>query len=161
MDPHSSPRFYSQKSQELQSKATGKVLKGWLIACPLTAARMLELNERIAYHKIIQTGRLAERLGAGILGLGAFTSVVGDGGITVANSLDIPVTTGDAYTISIAIQAVRQAAALMEIDLASTTAAIVGATGAIGRVCAEYLANDVSRLYLNWPQRRQITEITN
>ncbi len=132
----------------IQSKATGKVLKGWLIACPLTAARMLELNERIAYYKIIQTGRLAERLGAGILGLGAFTSVVGDGGVTVANSLDIPVTTGDAYTISIAIQAVRKAAALMEIDLASATAAIVGATGAIGRVCAELLANDVSELYL-------------
>ena len=132
----------------ITSKSTGKVLKGWLIACPLTAARMLELNERIAYYKIIQTGRLAERLGADILGLGAFTSVVGDGGITVANALDIPVTTGDAYTISLAIEAVRKAARLMEIDLASATTAIVGATGAIGRVCAELLANDVSELYL-------------
>ena len=142
------PPVFLSEVQGIRSKATGKVLKGWLIACPLTAARMLELNERIAYYKIIQTGRLAERLGADILGLGAFTSVVGDGGITVANSLKIPVTTGDAYTISIAIQAVRKAAALMGIDLKSTTAAIVGATGAIGRVCAELLANDVSELYL-------------
>ena len=117
----------------ITSKSTGKVLKGWLIACPLTAARMLELNKQIAYRKIIQTGRLAERLGADILGLGAFTSVVGDGGITVANALDIPVTTGDAYTISVAVQAIRKAADCMQIDLSNSPAAIVGAAGAIGR----------------------------
>jgi predicted amino acid dehydrogenase len=142
------PPLLLSEVEGIQSKTTGKVLKGWLIACPLTAARMLELNERIAYYKIIQTGRLAERLDAGILGLGAFTSVVGDGGITVANALDIPVTTGDAYTISVAIQAVHKAAKLMEIDLANATTAIVGATGAIGRVCAELFANDVAELYL-------------
>jgi predicted amino acid dehydrogenase len=142
------PPVLLSEIEGIRSKATGKVLKGWLIACPLTASRMLELNERIAYYKIIQTGRLAERLGADILGLGAFTSVVGDGGVTVANALDIPVTTGDAYTISIAIQAVRKAAALMGIDLASSTTAIVGATGAIGKVCAELLANEVAELYL-------------
>jgi predicted amino acid dehydrogenase len=142
------PPLLLSEVEGITSKATGKVLKGWLIACPLTAARMLELNEHIAYYKIIQTGRLAERLGAGILGLGAFTSVVGDGGITIANALDIPVTTGDAYTISLAVQAVHKAAKLMEIDLANATTAIVGAAGAIGRVCAELLANEVSELYL-------------
>jgi fatty aldehyde-generating acyl-ACP reductase len=142
------PPLLLSEVEGIKSKANGKVLKGWLIACPLTAARMLELNERIAYYKIIQTGRLAERLGAGILGLGAFTSVVGDGGITIANALDIPVTTGDAYTISLAVQAVRKAAQLMEIDLAGSVAAIVGATGAIGRVCAQLLANDVAALHL-------------
>lgn len=142
------PPVLLSKVEGITSKATGKVLKGWLIACPLTAARMLELNERTAYRKIIQTGRLAERLGADILGLGAFTSVVGDGGLTVANALDVPVTTGDAYTISVAVQAIRKAADVMQIDLAKTSAAIVGATGAIGRVCTELLIDDVAQLYL-------------
>ncbi|HIE57932.1 MAG TPA: shikimate dehydrogenase [Anaerolineales bacterium] len=132
----------------ITSQATGKVLKGWLIACPLTAARMIELNERIAYYKIIQTGRLAERLGADILGLGAFTSVVGDGGISIANALDVPVTTGDAYTIAVAVQAIREAAALMEIDLRQNAVAIVGATGAIGRVCAQLMCNHSPELHL-------------
>jgi predicted amino acid dehydrogenase len=109
---------------------------------------MLELPERITYYKIIQTGRLAERLGADFLGLGAFTSVVGDGGITVAKSLDVPVTTGDAYTVSVAVQAIRVAAAELNIPIKRATAAVVGATGTIGRVCAELLANDVAELYL-------------
>jgi predicted amino acid dehydrogenase len=141
------------------SKSTGKVLKGWLIACPLTAARMLELDKRIAYRKIIQTGRLAERLGADILGLGAFTSVVGDGGITVANALDIPVTTGDAYTISVAVQATRKAASCMQIDIENNAAAIVGATGAIGRVCAELLAHDVPELHLFGRDEQKLREL--
>ena len=37
---------------------------------------------------------------------------------------------------------------LMEIPLGKATAAVVGATGAIGQVCAELLADDVERLYL-------------
>jgi predicted amino acid dehydrogenase len=109
---------------------------------------MLELPERVVYRKIIQTGHMAERLGARILGLGAFTSVIGDAGVTIARSLDIPVTTGDSYTISIAVQAIREAACLMDIPLHNATAAIVGASGAIGRVCADLLAEDVARLYL-------------
>ncbi len=153
------PPVLLSEIEGITSQATGKVLKGWLIACPLTAARMLELGERIVYYKIIQTGRLAERLGADILGLGAFTSVVGDGGITVAKSLDIPVTTGDAYTISVAIQAARKAAVWMEIDLANTSAAIVGATGAIGRVCAQLLANDVPELYLIGRDQEKLHEL--
>jgi fatty aldehyde-generating acyl-ACP reductase len=142
------PPVYISEIEGIRSTSTGKQIKGWFLACPLTPARMLQLPEKVVYRKIIQTGRLAEKLGADILGLGAFTSVVGDGGITVARHLDVPVTTGDAYTVAIAVQAVRQAAQAMEIDLENAAAAVVGATGAIGRVCAELLAGDVSRLIL-------------
>jgi predicted amino acid dehydrogenase len=109
---------------------------------------MMELPERTVYRKIIQTGRMAEKLGADILGLGAFTSVVGDAGVTIANALDVPVTTGDSYTVLVAVEAIREAACIMDIPLRSATAAVVGATGAIGQVCAELLADDVERLYL-------------
>ncbi len=108
----------------------------------------MELPDRTVYRKIIQTGHLAEKLGAQILGLGAFTSVVGDAGVTIANALDVPVTTGDSYTVTVAVDAIREAAYVMDIPLSGATAAVVGATGAIGQVCAELLADDVERLYL-------------
>jgi fatty aldehyde-generating acyl-ACP reductase len=142
------PPVYLSEIEGITSAATGAQIKGWLIACPLTAARMLELSENIAYRKVIQTGRLAERLGVDILGLGAFTSVIGDGGVTIANNLSVPVTTGNAYTISIAIQAIIQAGELLGIPVAEATAAIVGATGTIGQACARLLADKVTRLYL-------------
>ena len=142
------PPVYISEIEGIRSEATGKEIKGWFIACPYTPKRMMELPERAVYRKIIQTGRLAERLGAQILGLGAFTSVVGDAGITIANTLDVPVTTGDSYTVIVAVESIRQAACMMDIPLKSATAAVVGATGAIGQVCADLLADDVERLYL-------------
>ena len=142
------PPVYISEINGITSALTGKQVKGWFIAAPYTPSRMLELPEQSVYRKIIQTGRMAERLGAQMLGLGAFTSVIGDAGVTIAHTLDVPVTTGDAYTIAVAVQAVREAACLMDIHLGDATAAVVGASGAIGRVCAELLAEDVSRLYL-------------
>ena len=142
------PPVYLSEIEGITSTATGKQIKGWLVACPYTPKRMMDLPVQTVYRKIIQTGRMAEKLGARILGLGAFTSVVGDAGITIANHLDVPVTTGDSYTISLAIQALHEAARLMDISLDKATAAVVGATGTIGRVCAEMLAGDVERLIL-------------
>ncbi len=142
------PPVYISEMEGIVSADTGKEIKGWFVACPLTPRRMLELPVSQVYQKIIQTGRLAERLGAKILGLGAFTSVVGDAGITIARALEIPVTTGDAYTIAIAVQATMKAAEIMDLPLSDVTVAVVGATGAIGRVCAHLLASQAGRLLL-------------
>ncbi len=142
------PPVYISEITGVVSQATGKEIKGWFVACPLTPRRMMELPPWWVYRKIIQTGRLAERLGAKIVGLGAFTSVVGDGGVTIARALEVPVTTGDAYTVAIAVEAVLEAARLLEIAPAEATAAVVGATGAIGRVVAELLAFQVAEVYL-------------
>ena len=108
----------------------------------------MQLPERTVYRKIIQTGHAAEKLGAQILGLGAFTSVVGDAGVTIADKLDIPVTTGDSYTVMMAVQAIREAAKVMDINMADATVAVVGATGSIGRVCAELIAGEAARTLL-------------
>src|SRR5512133_1507321 len=105
------PPVYISEIEVITSEATGKEIKGWFIACPYTPRRMT---------------MLAEKLGANILGLGAFTSVVGDAGITIAKALDIPVTTGDSFTVSMAVDAIREAARLMEIPLERATAAVVG-----------------------------------
>lgn len=148
---HLSPYFppvYLSEVQGITSASTGKQVKGWLIACPLSPQHFWGLPEKRVYRKIIETGRMAERLGAQILGLGAFTSVVGDAGLTVSKALAVPVTTGDSYTVAIAIRAIQEAARRMEIPFGSASAAIVGANGAIGRVCAELLSKEVSEILL-------------
>jgi fatty aldehyde-generating acyl-ACP reductase len=142
------PPVYISQIDGLRSEATGREVRGWFVACPLTPARMLELPERTVYRKIVQAGRLAERLGARILGLGAFTSVVGDAGLTIARNLSIPVTTGDAYTVAVAVEAAREAARLMGTPLAGATVAVLGATGAIGAAAAELLAEEAGEVWL-------------
>jgi predicted amino acid dehydrogenase len=91
---------------------------------------------------------LAQKLGARILGLLAFTSVIGDGGMTIARNLSIPVTTGRSLTVAIAVEGLQQAASCRGVGLGSATAAVVGATGSIGSACAELLAPMVAELIL-------------
>jgi fatty aldehyde-generating acyl-ACP reductase len=155
------PPVYISEIQGVQSKSNGRSLKGWFIACPLTPTRMVTLPPAVVYKKIIQTGRYAEKLGARLLGLGAFTSVVGDGGITVAKNLNIPVTTGDSLTIAMAVRAIREAAEIMEIPLEIAKIAIIGATGAIGSVCANMLAPDVGQLLLIGRRKEKLHQVAD
>lgn len=142
------PPVYISQINGIRSAETAEQVTGWFLACPLTPQRMMSLPPQIVYKKIIQTGKYAEKLGAQILGLGAFTSVVGDGGITVSKHLNIPVTTGDSYTIAVAVQAIEQAAARMGIPIEQSTLAVVGASGAIGSLCGVLLADKVKEVLL-------------
>jgi predicted amino acid dehydrogenase len=142
------PPVYISEIHGIQSADTGHELTGWFIACPFTPKTMLKLPVEAVYNKIVACGHMAERLGARLLGLGAYTSVVGDAGETIAQRLEIPVTNGDAYTVYMALEAVREAARLMDIRLEDSVAAVVGATGVIGRVCSHKLAREVSELIL-------------
>ncbi len=142
------PPVYISEITGVRSEATGNELRGWFIAAPYTPATMMKLPVEAVYRKIVACGHMAEKLGAKLLGLGAYTSVVGDAGLTIARRLDIPVTNGDAYTVYMAVEAVREAARRMDIALDEASAAVVGATGVIGGVCAEILAREVPDLTL-------------
>ncbi len=122
--------------------------EGWFVGCPLTSRQMITMPEKYVTQKIIKAGKVAEKMGAKIVGLGAFTSIVGDAGITVAKNLNIAVTTGNSYTVATALEGTRQAAKVMGIDLERANVLILGATGAIGAACAQILAREVRYLTL-------------
>lgn len=153
------PPVYISEITGVRSVATGKEARGWFIACPFTPKTMLSLPVETVYRKIVACGHMAERLGARILGLGAYTSVVGDAGATIAQRLDIPVTNGDAYTVYMAVEAVREAARVMGLEMGASVAAVVGATGVIGRVCAQILSREVPELILIGRRPEALAEV--
>jgi predicted amino acid dehydrogenase len=142
------PPVYISEITGCTSRETGKAIKGWFVAAPYTPQRMLSLPVERVYRKIIATGHLAERLGANILGLGAFTAVIGDAGITIAERLDIPVTTGDSYTVTIVADSIIEAGQQMGTSIKEARVAIVGATGAIGSATAQLLSRQAGELIL-------------
>lgn len=143
--------FLKRKSPVVMSKASvesasGATTEGWFIACPLTPDMMIrELPLEVVYDRIVACTKLAKELGADLVGLGAFTSVVGDGGITIAKRSPLPVTTGNSYTVATAIEGTLRAAELVGVDLAQATLAVVGATGSIGKTCARILGKRFGR----------------
>jgi fatty aldehyde-generating acyl-ACP reductase len=119
--------------------AAGAETEGWLIAVPMTAKMMLE-NETKALDLLVEACQMAKELGSEIVGLGAFTAIVGNGGIDLQKRSPLPVTTGNSYTTWTALEATKLAAELMDIEWQRATAAVVGATGSIGKACAYFLS---------------------
>jgi fatty aldehyde-generating acyl-ACP reductase len=125
---------------------TGQKTEGLFIACPMTPRMMMnKLPLDYVYETIIECTRLAAAEGAEIIGLGAFTAVVGDGGITVEKESPIAVTTGNSYTIATAIEGAMMAAKMVGMVPSESTLAVVGATGSIGQTCAKILAPEFQK----------------
>lgn len=127
---------------------TGKEIDGELIYCPLLPNQVLNLDSNFVLRKVIEAAEIAERQGAKILGLGAYIAGIGRRGTLVANNIDIPVTTGTSYTIAIVIEAILEAARRIGIRLSDADVVIIGATGAVGSVCSQILADSVVNLTL-------------
>jgi predicted amino acid dehydrogenase len=127
-----------------RSAANGQRIEGWLYALGGTPRRLLALPPRHTYDRLVRAARLAERRGARLIGLGAFTKVVGDAGLTVAREAPIPVTSGNSLTVAATLESAKLGARLMGVaDLGRGRAMVVGATGAIGSVCSRLLAQAV------------------
>ncbi|MDO9496889.1 MAG: dehydrogenase, partial [Nocardioides sp.] len=108
---------------------------------------------------------IATKLGAQVMGLGAFTKVVGDAGVTVAKQASLPITTGNSYSASGALWAAHEAVnqlGLAEVDEQGRIkgkAMVVGATGAIGSVCARLLALASDELWLVSPETAKLLSL--
>lgn len=131
------------------SPATGQRIEGHLISLGATPRQMMSRGERFTYDRLNRAARMAERRGARIMGLGAFTSVVGDAGITVAHESDIAVTSGNSLTVAATLEAAKQAVIMMgATDLTQGKAMIIGATGSIGSVCSRLIAQAIHNVVL-------------
>ncbi len=127
---------------------TGAETEGWFVGLPLVPRQIETLPIDFVYDKISACVDIAAEAGAQLVGLGAFSSVVGDGGVTVAKRAPIGVTTGNSYTVATAIRGTLNAAQLLEIEPANSTLAVVGATGSIGKTCAKVLSREFGRVIL-------------
>ena len=124
-----------------QSQLTGQRIEGYLYSLGLTPHQMLRHKPEFTYRRINHAARMAARRGVRIIGLGAFTSVVGDAGITVAKRSEIAVTSGNSLTAAITLETAKLALIQMGCsDIRMIKAMVVGATGSIGSVCARLLA---------------------
>lgn len=127
--------------------ADGTPTTGAMLISPLTTEQMIR-NPRLARQRILQTVRLAEKMGARIAGLGAFTSIVTRDGRDLEGKVRLGLTTGNPHSAAIAVQNVLHAAALTNLSLPHATAAIVGGAGSVGSACAKMLARLVAKLVI-------------
>lgn len=151
------PPFLYSRVTGIESP-TGAQAEGWLITVGGTPKEIMAHSPEFTYRRLLAAADMAKKLGAQIMGLGAFTKVVGDAGVTVAKRAPLPITTGNSYSASGALWAAHDA--IHKLDLVQVgpsgkmagKAMVVGATGSIGSVCARLLAKAADEIYLVAPE---------
>jgi acetylornithine/succinyldiaminopimelate/putrescine aminotransferase/predicted amino acid dehydrogenase len=133
--------------------AMGATAYGEFITLPWTAAQLAAMRRKDAMEHVRGAVRLAKRRGAQLVGLGAFTSVATFAGRAVADE-GVAITTGNSFTAVASVAALKKALTLTPGPSPAKpgegrwTAAVVGATGAIGRAMSLLLAEEVGTLIL-------------
>jgi acetylornithine/succinyldiaminopimelate/putrescine aminotransferase/predicted amino acid dehydrogenase len=126
---------------------TGQTAYGEFICASRTSEELLNLPREQVLSELETAIKLAKERGAKIVGLGAYTSVVSKGGRDLRD-LGVALTTGNSYTVVVAVQATLEAAKRLKVPISETVSAVVGATGSIGRATALLLSEKVKSLYL-------------
>ncbi len=141
---------------------TGAEAEGWLISVGGTPKELMSHSPEFTYGRLLAAAESARKHGAQVMGLGAFTKVVGDAGVTVARRAPLPVTTGNSYSAAGALWAAHDALVrlgLVEHDAEGRIRAhamVIGATGSIGSVCARLLALSCDELWLVSPESAKL-----
>lgn len=136
------PSYLSSVITNFRSK-TGKIIDGYFVMCPIIPD-MAILTPDIVIPKVLEGCHIGERVGAGVLALGGFTSIIGEKYVEKLKAeVKIPVTTGNTFTAAMAVEGVRKACRMMETPFKSAKAVVIGGTGDIGSACARVLAREV------------------
>jgi predicted amino acid dehydrogenase len=149
----------------VRSEYNGQEVICDLYALPATPKTILQMPSDLLYRRLSEAAKRAQKDGCMLIGLGAYTKVAGDAGVTVARLSPIPVTTGNSYSASATVWAacemVSKLGFLKERNDGKFpgTAMIVGATGAIGRVSALVLAEKFDTIVLVAPRAEKLLEL--
>jgi predicted amino acid dehydrogenase len=156
------PPFVYSKIEGIKSP-TGVEAEGWLISVGGTPKEIMSHSPEFTYRRLLAAADMAKRLGAQIMGLGAFTKVVGDAGVTVAKRASLPITTGNSYSASGALWAAHDALLRLRLipphegkQRVKFKAMVVGATGAIGSACSRLLVRAAEEVTLVSPETAKL-----
>ncbi len=159
------PGFFYGSIKGIKSSYNGREVQGSIYSVAETPKMLLKSRPEKIYKKLIKLSEMAHQENCKIIGLGAYTKIVGDAGLTVAKKSPIPVTTGNslssASTLWAAAIAVEKMGFVKKIDgTYQGQVMVVGATGSIGKVTAKLLAQSWSELVLVAPRGYKLLELT-
>lgn len=126
---------------------TGEKVYGEFVVVPRTTEQLIDGPRQENLGLVAEAVELAHQRGAGIVGLGAYTAIVSRSGRALKDRT-VALTTGNSYTVVAAIEAVLEASTRLGEDLTKMHAAVIGATGSIGRGTALLLGPEVQKLTL-------------
>ncbi|MBF0468068.1 MAG: dehydrogenase [Desulfamplus sp.] len=147
------PPFIYSKVTGIKSPV-GVEAEGWLISLGETPEQMQSHSPEFTTKRILQAAEKAKSLGAQVMGISMLPKNLEGTSIDIGKYAALPVTTGNSYTASTALWASAEAVRQMGIvplkndKILKAKTMVIGATGAVGSICARLLATAFEEVYL-------------
>ncbi|MCX6645506.1 MAG: serine carboxypeptidase [bacterium] len=152
------PPFFISKATGIKTPE-GKEAVGYFYGLGATPKMMMKHPAEHFYRQMQTIAKQAQKKGATIMGLGAFTSVIGDAGVTVAKGSPIAVTSGNSYTTWATFETVKYGAEKLGINIPTARAMVIGATGSIGKAATKLMAEAFTQLVLVATKPERLMEL--
>ncbi|MCY7420632.1 MAG: hypothetical protein LH478_02700 [Chitinophagaceae bacterium] len=143
------------------TSATGRKVKGAYIETFIEPDKLTAEYARKNVCKVMKAIALATKIGAKIVTLGGFTSIVLEGKVAALNEGRTHFTTGNTLTAAFIVKAVEKAACQKGFQLGKSNVLIIGATGDIGIACMDYFKNKVGQLLLCARNKSRLQQVSN
>jgi predicted amino acid dehydrogenase len=127
---------------------TGTEANGVYIETFIDPDRLDAQYIRTNISKVMNAVAFAKKMGAKIVTLGGFTSIVLEGNLDSFSPGETKFTTGNTLTAAYIVKGIEKAAAQYEVNLQESNILIVGATGDIGIACTNYFKGKTKKLLL-------------
>ncbi|MFC1658744.1 SRPBCC family protein [Candidatus Omnitrophota bacterium] len=157
---NTTPSFKLYDILNFKSK-TGQLANGCFILATFIPD-MLGSDMWAVFSKVVRACKVAEKNGVGIVALSGFASIVAERiGSEISDQVDVPVTTGNAFTAATALDGIFKAAAVLNLELSSAKVAIIGGAGDVGSACARVLVEKVKELNLTDCEKANLNNLKN
>ncbi|MFZ4403981.1 MAG: dehydrogenase, partial [Pseudobdellovibrionaceae bacterium] len=160
------PPIVYGKVRNVVSKFNGHEVNGIIYGLWATPKVLKNQDPERTYAQIQKCCEDAASRGAKIIGLGAYTKVVGDAGVTINRNSPLPVTTGNSLSSSATLWGLYDVVLkmnLLKLDPESKmvlgTAMVIGATGSIGKVSAKLLSLVFKKLIIVAPKLDRLEDL--
>ncbi|GAB2814054.1 hypothetical protein [Ferruginibacter profundus] len=127
---------------------TGTEINGVYIDTFIDPEKLDASFVRTNISKVMHAVAHAKKMGAKIVTLGGFTSIVLEGNLDGFSAGEAKFTTGNTLTAAYIVKGIEKAATQQGIQLHEAEVLIIGATGDIGMACVNYLKTKVKKLLL-------------
>ncbi len=119
--------------------ATGASTSGIVVSIPMVPEAILN-EQPVALDMLRRACEKCQEWGAEIIGLGAYTAIVGSRGEWINQAAGIPVTTGNSYTVHSALLALETILDRIGRSLSGKKVIVIGFQGSIGLAISKILA---------------------
>ncbi len=134
-------------------------ISGFFLVSPLIPENVNDTTPETVLENIISAGRMAEKLGADIIGLNGYLSLVADKKRMIYRHIRIPITTGNAFLAWSVFEAVYRLVRERKIDPLNAPLAIIGASSCAGSLCALKFSEYFTKIIVNGQDKNKLNKL--